>query len=377
MTLSKLELPKLGGLLLAGAATAALAMAPMTAEAASGGSGQGKGAQAGQGGGHGGQGGAGKGGGRDLQSIFHDITGEDDGDESDAPDWAGEKGGKAGKGGGKPDMAGAKKGDLFGDLWVILRDDNGVPILTDEGWVQPIGPDGEPIELDEEGHPVDETLTQEVELGRLNVGRAPSSVLDRRAEEVIGLLNTATDVGTDPAGRLVLTVDGEEKTIDSPLENLAIYVALMTEGSIPGVDDMPGTAYDFMTDGKLTLEDMEAASSFLAAATDKTGVFSTDEIACINAFLGINTVKVGDVTYSDIDYEDLTYDRKADYDGVTAEVLVLQDDGSWKVETVNVYDAVFGGDNWTGTDGLDVFTQMADDSRAVINFVHEYEPPES
>ncbi len=41
-------------------------------------------------------------------------------DESDAPIWAGVKGGKSG-GGGKP-TGGTKKGDLYGDLYVLIRE---------------------------------------------------------------------------------------------------------------------------------------------------------------------------------------------------------------------------------------------------------------
>ncbi|MGM0585240.1 MAG: hypothetical protein ACQEUZ_11385 [Pseudomonadota bacterium] len=377
--MSRLEMKRVGlsGLLLAGVSAAALALAPMAVSADEhGGSGKGQG---GAGAGQGGQGkgamGAGKGG-RSLTDIFHDVTGEDDDGDSDAPDWAGEKGGKAGKGGGRPDTAGSKKGDLFGDLWVILRDEDGNPILTEEGWVQPLDADGNPIPLDEEGQPVDGDATQEVELGRLNVGRAPTSVLDRRAQEVITLLNSATEVSTDPAGRLVLTVDGEDRTIDSPLENLAIYVALMTTGTIPGVSDLPGTEYDFLVDGEKTTADMMAAASFLAAATDKTGEFSTDEIVYINTFLGIETVSEGAVTWSSIDYGDITYDRASVYDGVTAEILVDQGDGTYAVDTIDVYEVIFGETNVSDTDGgIDAFTLMAEDARTVINYIHEYEPP--
>ena len=194
-----------------------------------------------------------------MEDIFRDVTGAEEGeDDSDRPDWAGEKGGKADRGE-RPETAG-KRGDLFGDMYVILRDPNGVPILNADGFVQPIDADGNPIPLDEEGAPIDPDLAIEVELGRLNVGRAPSSVLDRRAQEVITLLNEATAIETDAAGRLVLTVDGEIKTIDSPLENLAIYVALMTTGSIPGVTDLPGTEYDHLVDGQLTPEDLISAA---------------------------------------------------------------------------------------------------------------------
>jgi len=309
-----------------------------------------------------------------MRGRFRDITGEDE--DSDRPDWAGQPGGKTG-GGGKPATAGSKRGDTFGDLWVILRDDNGVPILTAEGWVQPLDADGNLIPLDDEGHPVDESLVVEVELGRLNVGRAPTKVLDRRADEVIAILQDATAITTDAAGRLVLTVDGEEKTIDSPLENLAIYVALLTTGSIPGLtpDDLAGTEYDFLVDGVFDARDLEASASFLAAATDKTGVFTSDEIAYIDAFLNINTTTTGSATYSVIDYSTFSYDRSDTYSGVMVDVLVLQSDGTYKVESLDVYEAVFGSADASDSGSLDAYTLAADDAREVIEFIHEYAVP--
>ncbi len=302
------------------------------------------------------------------------VVVQDDDSDSDRPTWAKQPGGKDGAGGGAPPTAGSKKGDLFGDLWVILRDDNGVPILTAEGWVQPLDAEGNLVALDEEGHPVDESLTMEVELGRLNVGRAPPHVLDRRANEVIGLLAEATDLKTDASGRLMIEVDGVWKTIDSPLENLAIYVSLMTTGTIAGVTDLPGDAYDFMVDGVFDWRDLAASTPFLAAATDKTGEFSLDEIAYINAFLGVETATNMGVTYSDVDFSGFSYDREDLYGGVTADVLVLVG-GTWVPQTVYVYDAVFGGVNEVVSGDLDAYTLAAEDARLVINFLHEYEIP--
>jgi len=339
----------------------------------SGGSTSGGGATSGgssgqQGGSTGGQGGS------DMNDIFNDLAGDDD---SDRPDCAGQPGGKDGAGGGQPPTSGTTKGDLFGDLFVIDRDANGVPILTPEGWVQPLDINGDPIPLDDEGHPLDESLTVEVELGRLNVGRAPTSVLDKRAEEVVTLLNSATALTTDAAGRLTLTVDGEEKTIDSPLENLAIYVALLTTGSIPGVSDLPGTKFDFMVDGTYTAQDLAASAAFLAAATDKTGVFTSDEIAYIDAFLGVKSVTVsnGTVTYSDIDYSSFVYDRSTTYGSVIVNVLVPQGDGTWVETPVNVYDEVFGSQDFDASGSLDAYTQAADDARAIVEYIHEYAIP--
>jgi hypothetical protein len=336
---------------------------------------QSKGKQGGKGRTSGEKGNGKKGGHDSLEDIFRDVTGADEGDDdSDKPDWAGGKGGKNDRGG-KPDSASGKKGDLFGDMYVILRDDNGIPILNAEGYVQPVDADGTPLPLDEEGAPVDPTLAIEVELGRLNVGRAPTQVLDRRAQEVVDLMNDATEVSLDAAGRLVLTVDGESKTIDSPLENLAIYVALMTTGTIPGVTDLPGTEFDHLVDGVLTVEDMQSATAFAAGATDKTSSFTIDELAYLNAFLDINNQTIGTVTYSDFDYSSFSYDRSDTFAGITTEVLIKQPDGSYLPTEINVYDVIFGGTDYSGSGSIAVFSQAADDARAVINYIHEYEVP--
>jgi hypothetical protein len=294
--------------------------------------------------------------------------------DSDRPEWAGTPGGSAGRGS-PPDAGGG--GDLFGDLYVILRDDQGVPILNDAGFVQPVAADGTLIPLDEEGHVVDESLVVEVEIGRLNVSRAPEDVLEGRSEEVVALLNSAEAISFDPAGRLVITVDGGTSTIDAPLENLSIYIALMNTGTIEGVDN-PVVTGMFLADGVKTDEDLEAAAIFLAAATDKTGEFTTDEIAYVNLILNIepSVIEGTDVQYSAVDFTDFTYDREDTYAGITTTILVPQEDGSWMPQEINVYDLIFDGTNDDASDGsLEAFTQAADDSRVVINYIHEYEVP--
>ena len=361
-----------------------------------GGSGQGAGGGgqdgggAGQGAGGGGQadgdhddGGAGQGGGgQDGDSDSgrpEDKGGRPEGvgggdEDSDRPDWAGTPGGSAGRGS-PPDAGGG--GDLFGDMYVILRDDQGAPILSDAGFVQPLAEDGSLIPLDGEGHVLDESLTQEVEIGRLNVSRAPEDVLEGRSEEVIDLLSRAEALSFDPAGRLVITIEGVERTIDSPLENLSIYVALMETGTIEGVDN-PILDGFFLVDGQKTAEDLTAAASFLAAATDKTGVFTTDEIAYVNLILDIETATVegSDVAYSAVDFSQFTYDRADTYEGITTTILVPREDGSWVPEEINVYETIFDGTNDTVDNGtLGTFTVAADDARVVINYIHEYEVP--
>ncbi|MBU1234735.1 MAG: hypothetical protein KKD01_00915 [Proteobacteria bacterium] len=92
-------------------------------------------------------------------------------------------------------------------------------------------------------------LVQEVEFGRLNVGRAPDAVHDRSFDEAINNINKADWIWIDAAGRMVLRTkiydeflteaDGTpilletvEKAIDSPLENLALYLKLMLDGHL-------------------------------------------------------------------------------------------------------------------------------------------------
>src|SRR5690606_27424240 len=79
-----------------------------------------RGGQGGKGGsGEKGQGGSRMGGGHGaVDKIFRVDASEEE--DSDRPEWAGVKGGKAG-GGGKPFGAGTKKGDLYGDMYILLR----------------------------------------------------------------------------------------------------------------------------------------------------------------------------------------------------------------------------------------------------------------
>lgn len=355
------------------------------AEAQNAGQGQGKivgqkgsGGQGGQGGQDAG-GGSGKGG---PGGVPKAVT-SDEGDDSDkrGPKFSG--GGETGKPGG----AGVKKGDLFGDMWIILRDDQGLPIFkeitTPEGdtiyVVQPIDADGNPILLDDEGKPVDETATLEADLGRLNMGRSPTKVTDQRLAEVIKNLESATALSIDPAGRLVLTIDGEEKTIDSPLENLALYLTLMTVGSIDAdLSFTPSDEFASLFDGQLTSADINFASSFLATANDKSAAMNLDEVAYINNILGVGTLTdLADKTY--VDFAALmtdTYDRQTVYGSVTAEVLVLDPNtGVWVPSVVNIYEAVFDSQNYTGSGDLEAFTQATEDARLIVNYIHEYALP--
>ena len=304
------------------------------------------------------------------------VTEEED---SDRPPWAQTPGrdGKPGSGGGKPAGAGTMKGDLYGDLWIILRDANGVPILDQYGHVQPLDADGNLIALNEEGEPIDEAaaaLVQEVEFSRLNVSRSPSKVSDKSYDAVLTALNSATSITLDPAGRLVLTIDGVVKTIDSPLENLVLYEMLLDKGFLPGltVDDAILGSLIFLKDSQLTAADLDAATSFLAAASDKGTAVSIDSVVYLNSILGISgTIVVNGDTY--VDYSTFNYDRTSTYVG---DITYLKDDGTgtgtYITVTEPIMTAVFGDEAYTSSDGgVDGFAQAADDARTLIEFIHE------
>ena len=283
-------------------------------------------------------------------------------------------GGGGGKGGGGGGGEVPDTGTLYGDLYVILRDVNGVPVFDTNGCIQPIAAEdaaGEVVIYDSAdpsvvlfetmaipGEPfalayytdvaleleVECELTEEmadwvmtVDFGRLNMGRAPVSVLAHAFDEAINKMNIAEEISLDPAGRLVLTfADASVKTIDAPAENLALYIAMMTdgdwitedttpivnggppEGMGPAEGDGPsseprpvlnetaighleylgftnlgddldgGVVNTVRADESLNNEELLLAASLLAAAADKTGSITLDKVVYINFIYGIN-----------------------------------------------------------------------------------------
>jgi hypothetical protein len=317
--------------------------------------------------------GSGKGGSINSK-IFRAVPAVGEEEDSDRPDWAGVKGGKSG-GGGKPFDAGTKKGDLFGDMYILLRDENGVPVLLDgneqviafiyddTGALVPLlDADGARVVIprNEEGDlltsmTIGETTYDvypgEVELGRLSVSRSPTKVIEHALDEALTKL-TAPDaeVTLDASGRLV--VNGV--TIDSPLENLALYDTYMTTDSIPGV----------------TLPAGFDPASLLAAAADKTGTIQVDTVVYINSILGINTPT------SYYDYSDYNYDRTATWESVSVTVLVYDEVNNVYVPTpVNVYETLFSSTQWEDSTegGADDFAAATDDYLQVLEFLHANE----
>jgi len=224
--------------------------------------------------------------------------------------------GGGGGGGAAPD---------YGDLIKLYRDPSGVPYLTTDSCWQPIASDDCPatcvlVEGDPAGQsviPVDTATcavtaacaicTQEVDFGRINEARSPDEVFDSQLEDVVVSLATADCVTLDPAGRLVAssvddtTLDNLAKTIDSPLQNLAIYRELILTGFIgtaPGIP-LPGdNIYD-------------TAARGLGAASDKAGEVDVDLVAYLNQIMGLSDP----LTLTTLDPK-ICIDRKQEVQGV-------------------------------------------------------------
>lgn len=259
---------------------------------------------------------------------------------------------------------------------MVLRDDLGNPILDENGNVQPCVDlaCSETIALTEDGElpPEYADTVIEVEFGRLNISRSPSSVLEHSLIEALSKLDGGVlgeDVTLDPSGRL--TIDGS--TIDSPLENLALYEALLTApvddaGNVTlsvttSVEGGGTVTYSFTVPESVRLD---LAASAIAAASDKTGELTVDEVVNISKFLEVDDDLAGLV--SDYSYDDSIYDT------VKVWILVETSPGVFETREVVVSDYVtfnpvpaIDGD----TDGIDRFTQAADDSVQVLEFVHD------
>jgi hypothetical protein len=195
------------------------------------------------------------------------------------------------------------------------------------------------------------------------------------------LTATGAVVTQDAAGRLVITtlVNGlpVSKTIDSPLENLALYKAIMSlplDNPLTPIDESRTiTAIVSSDGGKVTTPvtytiptainiDMLKAS-LLAAAADKTKTVTLDVLMYINSIL--LTVPP--------DLSTFTYDRIATYGTAMATVLVKQPDGITYIATsVNLYDTLFKTQDTTSTGAAD-FAQAVDDALQILEFIHDNE----
>jgi hypothetical protein len=307
----------------------------------------------------------------------------------------------------------------YGDLIVIARDRDGVPILDANGCLQPLNSNGDLIPLDAECEVLDETAVIEVEFGRLNVARAPEKVKEQALDEVIQAIKDCLRVTLDPAGRLALKykivnpdTGAKEvvwKTIDAARENLALYSQLMKFGHLQTAcgeissDRGDETTYrpcldptiDYpkfrakvkfllpVTPGATTAEslsnaDLTLASSFLAGAADKSGTITVDLVQYLNTILGVpNTTNSLTGAPEFVNYSAFVYKRSKKFDGMIPVLQPTSTDGLWRETEVNILDWLTWEDEndrnrWRNIKG---FVQAANDSLRTILFMHNYEIP--
>jgi len=312
---------------------------------------------------------------------------------------------------------GAPAGKDYGDLVICLRTEDGIPIYKliagehgstpypqpikfDELNLLPVKADDGTIyqvfELNEEGEVILEEgfIVKEADFGRLNLVRAPESVLNSALQEAKAALTQTgvTDIKTDASGRLVaingaedwvVNIDDDDtndeyddKTIDSPRENLAIYHELLAEGFSNKLSFL--NIY-FTEDDILTL-----AANALSAGADKTGNIIVDEVAYLNDWI-IDWTKI-EYLGPDLknrkyfDFGDFNYNRASIYEFKYVKITTLNPDGTWFSEIKSLLNVI----NWTNADRLidyadggnsniTGFANAADDATRVLDFIHSSE----
>jgi hypothetical protein len=219
-------------------------------------------------------------------SFINVAQAADDGDGGSGsgkgpnPDRGGGHGGGGGSGGSGsvPGGIGSGQGGPGDD-----SDAKGPRYGGGEGAHKPSGDQGGRPVWAQEGIP-------EIELGRLNVVRSPSHVIDRSVAEAISNFQPAMaafyNMTAEDAANLLATSYDTVVRIDSPLENLGLYRDLFLKGStgLPGVS------------GATTLD---LAAILLGSASDKTLAVTTDTVNAINTILGITMSEADVATLAD------------------------------------------------------------------------------
>ena len=145
------------------------------------------------------------------------------------------------------------------DVGLPQYDENDMPLFDVHGepvvepyFIQPGGSWTDPVNgpVTYENGVLWTELIQDVHFGRLNIARSPEAVLQSSFDEAISTINQALQIELDSSGRLLLTRTTEselyvdpttglpyfteefKKAIDSPLENLSLYVKLLKDGHL-------------------------------------------------------------------------------------------------------------------------------------------------
>ena len=316
----------------------------------------------------------------------------------------------------------------YGDLIRLYRDNDGVPILTLPGNTdcnelttsgcckQPLASDSADcpeeckttadgvtvVIVDQDLCAIAElcaTCTMETDFGRINVMRANPEVFESQLAEVRNNLQLSQcETTLDPAGRIVYYVGEVGYAVDSPLQNLAMYNQLITDGTLGGGGATP------IPQGEDVL--ITAARS-LGAAVDKSGGgVNIDMIMYVNRIMGLTESStfllnnkciwyreevmgaMKNVKECFLDYSRFSYSSNDSFNNLprpayipdatsvgTFEYLTVYDSvPTFKIEQGSILNAVFGGEGYDGSN-IAAFVKAADDTRKVILFMHDWPVP--
>ncbi|HUX70353.1 MAG TPA: DUF4214 domain-containing protein, partial [Cellulomonadaceae bacterium] len=248
-------------------------------------------------------------------------------------------------------------------------------------------------------------LVSEVVLERLNLARTTDTVIETKLADVTTKFLLASTINLESTGR----ISNDGTPIDASPENAAIYQSLMKTGTIPGLPASPTTIPGPPasigpaggTGSNSQFDAWELAAMNIGAAASKSTPLTLDAVEYYNRMIGFPTP--ADPTASPpvpeyvspwgvsfvrsenpdsagtemttgeqfVDYTGFTYNRSQTFKGSVTwlDVASLE----WKVSKItdvvpftNLSDSTIGNRTLTG---ITAFAQLADDVRALCNFM--------
>lgn len=117
----------------------------------------------------------------------------------------------------------------------------------------------------------------DVELGRLNVARAPGHVLDRALAEALATMDPTLYSMPDLEAVVYAILNETAVRVDSPLQNLALYKDMLLDGTIGDGVKIPVNQDNFLV----------LAAIFVGGAAEKTLPITVDTVEALNTIMGL------------------------------------------------------------------------------------------
>jgi hypothetical protein len=222
----------------------------------------------------------------------------------------------------------------------------------------------------------------EVELERLNLARTQPGVLERHLAETVLLINSADVVTLDEAGRFAF--EGEsyegEPILDAGPKLQAVRQELLETGTLPDIPDLYPFPFQLVHPQFSGWDTFELSAFALGGAASKFGTINVDIVAYHDRVLNLG----GDVTWDGwepiegpggelfVNYRGFEYDREETFKGCVTYLDPANWSAGYKVESI--LDAVDFPPETPKQTNIAGYAQMAEDGRAVVLFIHDYEP---